>query len=67
MARDLKTGIQGVYVLSDDTTEANVKHWKNEMKVLYEASDQYGKPNEVEYTETTNGDGSRYINFWISA
>lgn len=67
MARDLKTGIQGVYVLSDNTTEANIEHWKAELGKEYETPDQYGKANEVEYTETTNGDGSRYINFWISA
>ncbi len=67
MARDAKTGIQGVYVLANNTTEANIKHWKNEMKVLYETPDQYGKTNEVEYTEGTDSEGARYINYWVSA
>ena len=67
MARDAKTGVQGVYVLDEDTTEANIEHWKAELTKKYETPDRYGNANKVEYTETTNGDGSRYINFWVSA
>lgn len=66
MARDTKTGVSGVYVLAENTTKANIEHWKTEMKTRYEAPDQYGNSKTIEYEESTDEDGSRYINFWVS-
>jgi len=64
MTRDTK-GTHGVYVLADNTTEANIGYWKNEMKNRYETPDQYGKSMTIEYEETTKETGNRYINFWV--
>ena len=65
MARDTKSETHGVFVLDKNTTQANVEHWKNEMKSRHETPDQYGKIKAIEYEESTDEDGSRYINFWV--
>ena len=65
MARDSKGGTHGVFVLYDNTTKANIEHWKNGLKAQYESPDKYGKNKAIEFEEVTEEDGSRYINFWV--
>ena len=65
MARDTK-GTHGVFVLTKDMTQENIDYWKDQMKALHEAPDQYGNSKTIEYEETTEEDGTRYINFWVS-
>ena len=66
MASVTKVGINGVFVLAKNTTKANIEQWKGEMKSLYETPDQYGNSNTIKYEESTDDDGSRYINFSVS-
>jgi len=65
MDRDTK-GTHGVYVLTKDMTQENIDHWKNGLIKEHEAPDQYGNSKTVEFEETAEEDGSRYINFWVS-
>ena len=65
MASVTKGGINGVFVLAKNTTKANIEHWKNEMKFRHETPDQYGNSLTVEYEETTDEDGSQYINYRV--
>lgn len=66
MARDLKSGIYGVFVLAENTTKANIEHWENEIKALHGTPDQYGNTKAIEFEEGIDEeDGSRYINFWV--
>ena len=65
MARDSKE-LHGVFVLTKNMTKENVEYWKNEMRTQHEAPDQYGNSKTVEFEETTEDDGTRYINFWVS-
>tara|TARA_R110000824_G_scaffold49838_3_gene139635 strand:+ start:493 stop:690 length:198 start_codon:yes stop_codon:yes gene_type:complete len=65
MAIDSKE-LHGVYVLTKDMTKENIDYWKNEMKAEYGSPDQYGNSKTVEFEETTEDDGTRYINFWVS-
>ena len=65
MDRDTK-GTHGVYVLTKDMTQENIDYWKSDMNARHEAPDQYGKSKTVEYEATTEDDGTRYINFWVS-